>query len=430
MVLIQLFVAFVVSITSTKAQNIIDVLSSYPSLSQVSSLIASYPQVSEQFNNSQGFTFLAPSGDAISTWLNTSSPSNSTIGATLKYHLLAVTFPSAAFGPSLPVFVATALNDTAYTNVTSGSWGQYGQYVEVNKDTRPVFISGNKSESHIEIPDIVCTNGIVHVIDNVLEIPSDILTEATAAHLDVFIDLLATDNFSIAEEVKSQPNITILAPNSDIAIATSDRTDFNNAYSNSTTLNMLFNYHIIENLIFSHHFQNGTSLTTKAGIKILVTVDETGDIWLNQAKVTGKDYIIANGAMHVIDDILQPYNISRPSLITTGNATVGNISKPSTNTAAPANPTPSSSSGLSGGGKVGIGVGVAVAGLAIIGAILLYYLKNQRRRRADNDKILGTEEVKITPELGDNGLHEFPQLDPIQPPREMELTQRHELGSP
>ena len=128
------------------AQSILDVLSSQSSLSKVTSLIASLPQFSKQLNNSYEFTFLAPSNDAIATWLISSSPSNDTIEATLKYHLLDVTLASAEI-TERPVFWVTALNNTTQTNETFSS---YGPRLEAVDDNGPLFISGNKSESRIE----------------------------------------------------------------------------------------------------------------------------------------------------------------------------------------------------------------------------------------------------------------------------------------
>ncbi|KAL9088005.1 MAG: hypothetical protein Q9165_006346 [Trypethelium subeluteriae] len=291
-------VCLLLVVVFANAQSVLDVLSSQSNLSQVRLLIASLPQFSEQLNASNVFTFLAPSDNAIATWLNSSSPSNDSIEATLRYHLVFPTITSADVREQ-PAFYPTALNDTAFTNVTIGI---HGQVLEAVYNDGIVFISGNKTESRIETKDLVGTGGIVQIIDSVLSIPTDFLTEATAAELNVLISLLSDDDFTIAEQYKTLPNTTILAPNSTAALVSADSNAFYNIYSeNHSALNELFEYHVMDGLWYSPDF-NGTSLKTKEGTDVLVTLDDQGDIWINQAKITGKDYLIANGVMHVIDE--------------------------------------------------------------------------------------------------------------------------------
>ncbi|KAI9667813.1 MAG: hypothetical protein M1821_000632 [Bathelium mastoideum] len=421
----QLTVGFLLVATFGHAQNVTDVLSSQSELSEVVSLLTGFPQFSAQLNGSEDFTFLVPSNDAIRAWLNQSSPSNSTIGATLKYHLLDTTLPSASLNEG-PSWYFSALNDSAYTNLTGPG---LGQLVEVPGDPIGTFISGNKSESHILIADLICAGGIIHMIDNVLEIPLDLTVEATAANLQDFIALLAIDNFTIAEEIRTEPNTTVLAPNSNVALNLAYYNDtFDSIYGmNNSIMDKLFNYHVLDSLIFSPEFENGTSLQTKAGINILVTVDEAGDIWVNQAKVTGRDYLIANGVMHVIDDILQPYNVSRPSLtVQSNNSTSPNITSPAPLPITPL-PSPQPPPGLSTGAKAGIGVGVAVAGLAIIAAIISFCFRRLRSSSSSTADAIGTEKYGQPAELGSEGREKYPQLDSMQRLAEMDSVHRHEL---
>jgi hypothetical protein len=95
-----------------------DILSSYSQLSRLSTLVESLPLLVQQFNSADNFTFLAPTNDAISSWLTTNR-SMDYIQAALQYHLLNGTYPSASIS-STPIFIPTALTNPSYCNVTGG----------------------------------------------------------------------------------------------------------------------------------------------------------------------------------------------------------------------------------------------------------------------------------------------------------------------
>ncbi|KAI9708946.1 MAG: hypothetical protein M1820_003640 [Bogoriella megaspora] len=423
MATIELLTYLLLTALFANAQSVLDVLSSQPDLSRVTSLIAGFPQFSKRLNASFDFTFLAPSDDAIAVWLNSSALSDGFIQATLEYHLVDATMPSADI-VGQPNFYFTALNDTAYTNIT---FDGFSQLFEAIDDDGALFISGNKSESRIEVQDVVCTGGIIQIIDRVLSIPTDVLTEATAANLNVFIDLLSRDNFTAAEKYKTQPKTTFFAPNSTAAIITSNSDAFNKIYNlNLSTLNDLYDYHVLDGLWYSPVF-NGTNLEMKDGKTALVTLGDDGDIWINQAKITGKDYLIANGVMHVIDDILQPGNLTRPAIASAGkNVSTSPPTTPGTDPTTAARPPSSNTSKLSTGAKAGIGVGVTTASLLIIvAAVSLCFRRGSRRREGGRSELEGTPQPKQTAELANEGPV---QLDSHQRPVEMGEDQRHELG--
>lgn len=97
---------------------ILNILSSDPQLSGLSTVVNSFPLLVQQFNKADNFTFLAPTNDAISLWLATNRSSDY-IHATLQYHLLSGTFPSASI-TSTPIFIPTALTSHSFCNMTGG----------------------------------------------------------------------------------------------------------------------------------------------------------------------------------------------------------------------------------------------------------------------------------------------------------------------
>jgi len=66
---------------------------------------------------------------------------------------------------------------------------------------------------------------------------------------------------------------------------------------------------------YSSGIKNGTVLTTLPGQNLTITIGEEGRIFVNNARVTIPDILVANGVVHVIDEVLNP-----------GNATIANPS--------------------------------------------------------------------------------------------------------
>lgn len=123
------------------AQTILDFSLKTPSLSKLASLIQSSPQLSSLLLPAYNFTFLAPTDDAISTWL-LANHSQSWIEDTLTYHLLSGSHPTALLSET-PQFVRAALSNASVANVTDG------QRVEASRPSDTIFQSGNKTSSKL-----------------------------------------------------------------------------------------------------------------------------------------------------------------------------------------------------------------------------------------------------------------------------------------
>lgn len=122
-------------------QRISEILSSQPQLSSLATQLESFPSLAQQFDAADNFTFLAPSNYAIAAWL-TSIHSQDDIKATLEYHLLNGTFPTASL-TNTPQFIPTSLTNISYSNVTGG------QRVEALNDGNARFVSGLNTSSKI-----------------------------------------------------------------------------------------------------------------------------------------------------------------------------------------------------------------------------------------------------------------------------------------
>jgi uncharacterized surface protein with fasciclin (FAS1) repeats len=131
--------------------SIIPTLETYPSLSTLYSYIYSSTTLFNLLNNAINFTFLAPTNDAISQWIQTAqgnkTPTADVIEAQLSYHLLNGSWPTANFTDE-PQFVATELLNSSYSNVTIYPGGQRVELM-TGSDGEPQILSSDKAATNI-----------------------------------------------------------------------------------------------------------------------------------------------------------------------------------------------------------------------------------------------------------------------------------------
>jgi uncharacterized surface protein with fasciclin (FAS1) repeats len=150
------------------------------------------------------------------------------------------------------------------------------------------------------------TGGVIHIIDRLLVLPETATDTLSAAGLSSLRGALnATDLF---DTVNNTPDITIFAPNNEAFQS------IGSALPNLTTeqITDILTYHVVvggngTGPGYSSTLENGTTLTTANGEDLTITIGDSG-IFVNSARVVASDILIANGVVHVIDEILNPTN--------------------------------------------------------------------------------------------------------------------------
>jgi transforming growth factor-beta-induced protein len=97
------------------------------------------------------------------------------------------------------------------------------------------------------------------------------------------------------------PNVTIFAPDNDA---------FQNlgpAIQNMTSYKLatILDYMLIPKLLYSTRLTNGTEFLTQQGENITI-LHFGNSIYVNSAQVLTTDVLIANGVVHIIDNVLNP----------------------------------------------------------------------------------------------------------------------------
>jgi len=96
-------------------------------------------------------------------------------------------------------------------------------------------------------------------------------------------------------------DVTLFVPNNEAFTALGP------AISNMTTaqLGNVLDYMVLPELLYSTGFVNGSKFTTLQGNKL--TISRSGNnVFVNSAKLLVSDILIANGVIHVIDNVLNP----------------------------------------------------------------------------------------------------------------------------
>lgn len=181
-----------------------------------------------------------------------------------------------------------------------------GQRVDVSIDSNgDVFIDDAK----IEVFDVDCTNGVIHVIDTVL-VPNLLNTAETAD---------ATGNFSLLLAAVSKypgivralvdedlPELTVFAPN-DAAFGNLPPSRLNALLSGTKSadrqLKNLLLSHVVAGRVYADQVVGLSSVTTLSGAVLSVNV-VNGEVFINNAKIIAVDIETSTGVIHVLEDVI------------------------------------------------------------------------------------------------------------------------------
>jgi uncharacterized surface protein with fasciclin (FAS1) repeats len=281
------------------AQDLTTLLSSQPSLSNLTTYLGLFPNLVQTLSSLTNITLLAPNNAAFSKLLNSSagaallSNDTSAIQALFTYHVLNGSYSNFS---SMPAFVPTLLTPGMYANVTGG------QRVEaLSSGNSTSFISGALMNSTSTGMAMNFSGGVVHVVDEVLTIPLNVSSTAIAANLTAIAGALTEAN--LVNTVDTLQDVTIFAPNNEAFQR------IGSAIPNLTTeqLTSILTYHVVQGTVGYSTALTNMSLATVQGNNVTITV-RGDEVFVNSARVVVPNVLVANGVVHVIDNVLNPNN--------------------------------------------------------------------------------------------------------------------------
>ena len=276
------------------SKNIVEIAQSDPNLSTlVSAIVAA--DLTGVLSTGGPFTVFAPTNAAFAKLdpavLNNIIGNPTLLTALLQYHV-----------------VSGEVNSSDLTNGPVGTLLS-GQSINVDVSGGMVTLNGS---SKVTAADIDASNGVIHVIDEVL-LPADFaaqtIVQIAASNPDFSILVKAllkpelADLYAAANNPTS--NLTVFAPNDAAFNATL------NALGKESIddlpidlLKEIVTYHILGGAVMSNELSNGDVATLLPGES--VTVDITDGVKINGANVLAPDIKAINGVVHVVESVLLP----------------------------------------------------------------------------------------------------------------------------
>jgi transforming growth factor-beta-induced protein len=236
------------------------------------------------------FTVFAPTDEAFSKLPNGTvesllKPENKDqLVAILTYHVVAG-----------QVKAAQVVELTGATTVN-------GQRVDIAVSEGKVSVDG----ATVVATDIECSNGVVHVIDQVI-LPSSDNIPAVATKAGGFKTLIAAAKAAgLVEAISGKGPLTVFAP-TDAAFAKLPKGTVETLLKpeNKEQLANILKYHVVSGRVYSTDAVKAGSAKTLLGQKIKIQVKD-GKAMVNGSHLVALDIDASNGVIHVIDSVLLP----------------------------------------------------------------------------------------------------------------------------
>merc|ERR1719329_751326 len=172
--------------------------------------------------------------------------------------------------------------------------------------------------------DVMCSNGVIHIIDQVLLPPSPgpepapepSPAPAPTATADIVDTAVAAGSFTVLAEALTKADLittlkgtgpfTVFAPTDDaFAAALKALGVTKEELLAREDLADILKYHVVSGSVKSTDLTDGMTPATVQGSNLAIAIDGT-TVKVNTATVTSVDVMCSNGVIHIIDQVLLP----------------------------------------------------------------------------------------------------------------------------
>jgi uncharacterized surface protein with fasciclin (FAS1) repeats len=178
-----------------------------------------------------------------------------------------------------------------------------GEDVTVSINANGVFINS----AQVIVADLIADNGVVHVIDAILQAPAP----QSNTVVDIIVDSpdhntleTAVIAAGLAGTLSGAGPFTVFAP-TDAAFALIPPPVLASILADNELLTSILTYHVVGATALSTDLSDGMMVTTLNGEDVTVTINGDG-VFINNAQVIVADILADNGVVHVINAVLQP----------------------------------------------------------------------------------------------------------------------------
>ncbi|MET0565010.1 MAG: fasciclin domain-containing protein [Acidimicrobiia bacterium] len=167
------------------------------------------------------------------------------------------------------------------------------------------------NEANVVSTDIAASNGVIHVIDQVILPPS--MTEAaemgdiveTAQAAGEFSTLItAVEAAGLVETLKGDGPFTVFAPTDEAFDALEEGT-LDALLGDPEALSEVLLYHVVPGKVTADQVVELESAQTVQGEPVSIRVED-GKVFINDAEVIATNVLTSNGVIHVIDRVIVP----------------------------------------------------------------------------------------------------------------------------
>jgi len=303
LVLIALMGIFILSGCEKKdetlkvTQNIVERAQAEPTLSSLVTALTKYPDLVATLSGPGKFTVFAPTNDAFATLLGVIGQTSindvpePVLKSLLQYHVVT---SGAVLSTQLTAGNVATANMENITVATSGG----------------ILLNGSVK---VLTADVVATNGVIHIVDQVL-VPASIgrfvNTVVEPAYFNknftTLIAAVSAASPSILETLLSSSKKTLFAPTNDAFTAAGITT-----LPARATLDAVLAYHVIGSEVRASQLPSSTApsnnaITTLGGVFYLSNRGSNGVFINGRTRVIATDILADNGVVHVIDRTLLP----------------------------------------------------------------------------------------------------------------------------
>lgn len=289
-------VAASTSAQQSDAQTVLDVLKSNEQLSDFTTL-AEAAALTDNLEQDGPFTVFAPTNSALLSLELLLANSEATLTEILLYHVV----------------------NGEYTGTEVANLGLLptlmGENIAVSVKGGGIILNG---EVAVVTSDIEAANGVVHIVDAVLLPPVNSLITANQGSRELTLDqVLATDGrfttfLSLAEKVGLKADLanpantyTVFAP-TDAAFEALTEAQVNDWLNNDEALKTLISYHLVQDTLGINQIVTDDFIPTMEGRPLLVTTDESLQVFINGNHLQSFNIVAANGVIHVVETVLIP----------------------------------------------------------------------------------------------------------------------------
>ncbi len=174
-----------------------------------------------------------------------------------------------------------------------------GSSVLIRVDKGSVFVN----QARVTTPDVMASNGVIHVIDKVLIPPKNIVATAKAARKFTTLTALLKKSGLAGTLAKKGP-FTVFAP-TNAAFAKVPKATLAALAKNKAKLRAVLLYHVVKGQVTAAQAMKLHSAKTLEGKSLKIRA-KGGKVLVGGATVTKADVLASNGVIHAINKVLIP----------------------------------------------------------------------------------------------------------------------------